>query len=154
MVVPVSLGGPSWGSSFSEVFWNVAEESEDPHCSLLGFAEAPVKIAGNTEVLRPHPTKQRQDGAVITQPSPHRLRNRRGPLTSHRSIAHCAASPGRKEAAGQLWDWHPGVCLPTKASKPCDNFLTCLNSFNSHTYHLNEVGAFTTYILQILAQGK
>lgn len=76
------------------------------------------KTAGNLEVLRPHPTKQRQDGAVITQLSPHRLGNRQGLLTSHRSIAHCAASPGRKEAAGQFWDWHPGVCLPTKASKP------------------------------------
>ena len=36
LVVPVGLGGPSWGTSWGEVFWNATEELEAPHCSRLG----------------------------------------------------------------------------------------------------------------------
>ena len=36
LVIPIGLDGPSWGTSFGEVFWNATEEFEAPHCSLLG----------------------------------------------------------------------------------------------------------------------
>ena len=53
MAVPVSVGGPSWGHSFSEVFWNVAEESEVPHCSFWGLCRLLSNNCGNPEVPSP-----------------------------------------------------------------------------------------------------
>lgn len=121
-VVSVVLGGPGWGHGFSEVFWNVAPESEAPFWGPwrppFNYLWGTLRFPSPTWQGWGHRPTQEQDGAAVTQLSPHRPGSGWGLLTSHPSSAHCAASPGRKEAAGQLWAWQPGVCLPTKASRP------------------------------------
>lgn len=126
LAVPVVLGGPGQGHGFREVFWNAAQESEAP---FWGAHEVPCPEFKNLwgTLRSPSPTwrgwghrpTQGQDGAAVTQPSPHRPGSGWGLLTSHPPAP--TAQPllsGRKEAAGQLWAWQPGSVCPQRPPGP------------------------------------
>lgn len=125
LVVPVSLGGPSWGTNLGRVFWNVAEKFEAPRYPLpCGAGGAPcLTAAGNLEVPLPHlaglgpPTSPRAGWGATNPAEPPQARKGWGlPAISlfHRPLA---ALPGRKEAGGQFRAWQPGVC-PQRPPRP------------------------------------
>lgn len=129
LVVPVALGGPSWGHGFSEVFWNVAQESQAPFWGpwrpRFNNLWGTLRFPSPTWQGWGHRPTQGQDGAANDLAEPPQARKRVGPpdITSfHRPLRSLSGKKGGSRPilglAARRLSAHKGLQAPPQMPAP------------------------------------